>query len=81
MKRPTSHRATCGDHLLEPLMTRWGGPEWFVVADSSLCIQNPDKLEDVGLHQMLSLPSGEHIPLLFPIAVVDDLDGLKRRSG
>ncbi|EST17883.1 PIN domain-containing protein [Streptomyces roseochromogenus] len=63
--------------LLRSLMTRWDGPEWFVVADSSFYIQNPDKLEDVDLHQVLGLPSGEHIRLLFPIAVVDELDGLK----
>ncbi|NEC91753.1 hypothetical protein [Streptomyces sp. SID12501] len=63
--------------LLQSLMTRWDGPEWFVVADSSFYIQNPDKLEAVDLHQVLGLPSGEHIRLLFPITVVDELDGLK----
>ncbi|MEU1666332.1 hypothetical protein ABZ547_22540 [Streptomyces sparsogenes] len=63
--------------LLQSLMTRWDGREWFVVADSSFYIQNPDTLEDVDLHQVVGLPSGEHIRLLFPIAVVDELDGLK----
>ncbi|MEU1791988.1 PIN domain-containing protein [Streptomyces sparsogenes] len=63
--------------LLQSLMTRWDGREWFVVADSSFYIQNPDRLGDVDLHQVVGLPSGEHIRLLFPIAVVDELDGLK----
>jgi hypothetical protein len=63
--------------LLQSLMTRWDGPECFVVADCSFYIQNPDKLEDADLHQVLGLPTGEHIRLLFPITVVDELDGLK----
>ncbi|MFF3656334.1 hypothetical protein [Streptomyces olivochromogenes] len=58
-------------------MTRWDGPEWFVVADSSFHIQNSDKLQDADLHQVLGLPSGEHLRLLSPITVVDELDGLK----
>ncbi|MFJ3981317.1 PIN domain-containing protein [Streptomyces fungicidicus] len=56
---------------------RWGGREWFVAADSSFYIQNPDKLADADLHQILKLPPAEHIRLLFPIVVVDELDGLK----
>jgi hypothetical protein len=56
---------------------RWSGREWFVVADSSFYIHNPDKLAYVDLHKVLGLPSGEHIRLLFPIVVVDELDGLK----
>jgi hypothetical protein len=63
--------------LLQSLMNRWDGPEWFVVADPSFYIQNPDKLEDVDLHKVLGLPSGAHIRLLFPITVVDELDALK----
>jgi len=62
---------------LEAQIGRWNGREWFVVADSSFYIQNPDKLADVDLHKVLGLPSGEHIRLLFPIVVVDELDGLK----
>ncbi|MFF4845988.1 PIN domain-containing protein [Streptomyces collinus] len=56
---------------------RWSGREWFVVADSSFYIQNPDRLSEADLHQILGLPPNEHIRLLFPIAVVDELDGLK----
>ncbi|WP_316779718.1 PIN domain-containing protein [Streptomyces sasae] len=62
---------------LDAQIGRWNGQEWFVVADSSFYIHNPDKLADVDLHKVLGLPSGEHIRLLFPIVVVDELDGLK----
>ncbi|MGW3828419.1 hypothetical protein ACWEAF_40850 [Streptomyces sp. NPDC005071] len=58
-------------------MTRWNGREWFVVADSSFYIHNPTELADADLHKILVLPGGEHIRLLFPMAVVDELDGLK----
>ncbi|MFF7764291.1 PIN domain-containing protein [Streptomyces griseorubiginosus] len=56
---------------------RWSGQEWFVVADSSFYIHNSDTLADVDLHKVLGLPTGEHIRLLFPIVVVDELDHLK----
>lgn len=63
--------------LLQAQITRWTGREWFVVADSSFYIHNPDKLADADLQQILGLPGGEPIRLLFPMAVVDELDGLK----
>ncbi len=63
--------------LFQAQMTRWNGREWFVVADSSFYIHNPTKLADADLHEILGLPSGEHIRLLFPMAVVDELDSLK----
>ncbi|MEU8968114.1 PIN domain-containing protein [Streptomyces monashensis] len=56
---------------------RWTGSEYFVVADSSFYIQNPDRLSEANLHQVLGLPANDYIRLLFPIAVVDELDGLK----
>ncbi|GAA4799455.1 hypothetical protein GCM10023220_29520 [Streptomyces ziwulingensis] len=62
---------------LEQRISRWGKREWFVVADSSFYIQNADKLADVDLHRVLKLPPAEPIRLLFPITVVDELDGLK----
>ncbi|MFC7261496.1 PIN domain-containing protein [Streptomyces lutosisoli] len=65
------------ESALDAQISRWNGREWFVVADSSFYIHNPDKLADVDLHKVLGLPSGEHIRLLFPIVVVDELDGLK----
>jgi predicted ribonuclease YlaK len=48
-----------------------------VVADSSFYIQNPEPLAEADLHAILGLPPAEHIRLLFPITVVDELDALK----
>lgn len=62
---------------LEQQIARWTNREWFVVADSSFYIQNPHKLADADLHAILHVPPAEHIRLLLPIAVVDELDGLK----
>jgi hypothetical protein len=63
--------------FLREQSTRWDGREWLVVADSSFYVQNPAMLADADLHQILSLPSAEHIRLVFPIVVVDELDGMK----
>ncbi|MEV6181795.1 hypothetical protein [Streptomyces sp. NPDC052015] len=63
-------------HLLQFLMNRWTGHERFVVPDSSFYIQNPIKLADVDRHQVLGLPEEVRVRLLFPIVVVDELDGL-----
>ncbi|MFJ2736142.1 PIN domain-containing protein [Streptomyces sp. NPDC087317] len=62
---------------LQALIERWPLTERFVVADSSFYIHNPVRLEDVDLHQILSLRSSENLRLLFPITVVDELDRLK----
>ncbi|MFD8731622.1 MULTISPECIES: PIN domain-containing protein [unclassified Streptomyces] len=62
---------------LKAQMDRWSKPETFVVADSSFYIQNPDKLADADLHQILDLRPHDDVRLLFPITVVDELDGLK----
>ncbi|MEU9578796.1 PIN domain-containing protein [Streptomyces chilikensis] len=64
------------DALTEQI-NRWSGEERFVVADSSFYCHNPVKLADVDLHRILDLRPHEEIRLLFPIAVVDELDGLK----
>ncbi|WP_234384847.1 PIN domain-containing protein [Streptomyces sp. MMG1121] len=56
---------------------RWTGPGHFVVADSSFYIQNPDRLSEAYLQQVLGLPAEDPIRLLLPIAVVDELDSLK----
>ncbi|WP_415940366.1 PIN domain-containing protein [Streptomyces sp. 039-1] len=63
--------------FLHAQASRWSGKEWLVVADSSFYIQNPVRLAAADLHQVLGLPPADHIRLLFPIAVVDELDGLK----
>lgn len=63
---------------LQELISRWPSSEHFVVADSSFYIHHPDKLEDLDLHTTLfGAWTSDDIRLLFPIAVVDELDGLK----
>lgn len=66
--------------LLQSLMNRWDGTEQFVVADSSFYIQNTQMLAEVDLHQVLDIGASRSIRLLFPITVVDELDGLKEAS-
>ncbi|MFI1583975.1 PIN domain-containing protein [Embleya sp. NPDC020630] len=65
---------------LEARIGRWNGLEHFVVADSSFYCHNPEKLADVDLHAVLGLESRESVRLLFPIAVVDELDALKESA-
>ncbi|MEV8092506.1 PIN domain-containing protein [Streptomyces nigra] len=56
---------------------RWAGHELLVVADSSFYCHNPQCLRDADLHDVLGLRPTTRIRLLFPIVVVDELDGLK----
>jgi hypothetical protein len=75
-----TERLQAFDEALEALnkqIARWTSMEHFVVADSSFYIHNPAKLEEADLHQILGLPPTPPIRLLFPIAVVDELDSLK----
>ncbi|WP_217140272.1 PIN domain-containing protein [Streptomyces sp. AC627_RSS907] len=65
-----------GDDL-QSVISRWGEPEVFIVADSSFYIHSPQPLADLDLHQVVSVLSSDNIRLLFPIAVIDELDGLK----
>jgi PIN domain len=62
-------------------MTRWAGPMWLAVADSSFYLHSPHPLRDTDLHKVMGLPADEEIHLLFPIAVVDELDRLKETGG
>ncbi|WP_245173596.1 hypothetical protein [Streptomyces aureus] len=41
---------------LEKKTAHWNGREWYVVADSSFYIQNPERLADADLHQVLHPP-------------------------
>jgi hypothetical protein len=61
----------------EAQTSNWGGRELLVVADSSFYCHNPECLRDADLHQILGVASATRIRLLFPIVVVDELDGLK----
>ncbi|MFD5899669.1 PIN domain-containing protein [Streptomyces sp. NPDC060366] len=66
---------------LDTRIGRWSQRrEVFVVADSSFYIQNEVKLADVDLHEVLDVRRWQFVRLLFPIAVVDELDDLKDAS-
>ncbi|WP_333739900.1 nucleic acid-binding protein [Streptomyces sp. IBSBF 2806] len=67
-------------NALDTQISRWNMRETFVVADSSFYIQNDVKLADLDLHEILDVPRWEFVRLLFPIVVVDELDGLKDAS-
>ncbi|GAA1585098.1 hypothetical protein GCM10009789_43470 [Kribbella sancticallisti] len=60
---------------------RWADPVWLAVADSSFYLNSPQPLADTDLQEVMGLPAGEEILLLFPIAVVDELDRLKEAGG
>ncbi|MEJ8631975.1 PIN domain-containing protein [Streptomyces sp. MS2.AVA.5] len=62
---------------LDTRIREWSELECFVVADSSFYCHNPEQLKEVDLHKILDLRSHENVRLLFPITVVDELDGLK----
>lgn len=75
-----TERVQAFDEALEALQDRvgrWSGLEQFVVADSSFYIQNPQHLQAADLHQILGISPAQEIRILFPIAVVDELDSLK----
>ncbi|MDX3175307.1 PIN domain-containing protein [Streptomyces scabiei] len=56
---------------------RWDGQEMLVVADTSFYCHNPQCLRDADLHEILDLRPTTRVRLLFPVVVVDELDGLK----
>ncbi|MFI6306754.1 PIN domain-containing protein [Amycolatopsis thailandensis] len=61
---------------LRQLIERWSMSDLFVVADSSFYITHPEKLEALHLAEVVGFQDGP-IHLLFPMVVVDELDGLK----
>jgi rRNA-processing protein FCF1 len=62
---------------LEAQYVRWSGDAAFVVPDTSVFIEHPDKLEDLDLATDLGIDA-QPLLLLIPIIVIDELDGLKR---
>ncbi|MGW2595459.1 PIN domain-containing protein [Streptomyces sp. NPDC001515] len=55
----------------------WGSEGVLVVADSSVYIQHEFKLLDWNFHSLLDIRE-EHVRLLFPMVIVDELDNLKQ---
>lgn len=67
------------DRAIDGLATRiarWSGPHVFVVADTSFYLRHLDKLEVADLASVLDAGDAP-IRLLFPMVVVDELDGQK----
>ncbi|MEV4058391.1 PIN domain-containing protein [Amycolatopsis sp. NPDC049688] len=58
---------------------RWSQSDLFVVADTGFYINHPVKLEEIDLAEVVDFYSGP-IHLLFPMVVVDELDGLKQHK-
>ncbi|KPM51971.1 hypothetical protein ACG83_30830 [Frankia sp. R43] len=63
-------------NALEAKVDHWAHVGALVVLDTSFYVEH-DKLEDIDFAGVLDLP-GEDIHLIVPMAVVDELDGLKR---
>jgi PIN domain-containing protein len=62
---------------LKQHVRRWSVSDYFIVADSSFYIEHPDKFEVLDLATVVEFYDGP-IHLLFPMIVLDELDGLKR---
>lgn len=62
---------------LDRQIERWSRFGAFVVADSSVYIESPAKLEDLDFAALCEVRE-EPIHILVPIVVVDELDGLKQ---
>ncbi|MFF1820586.1 PIN domain-containing protein [Kribbella sp. NPDC058245] len=56
---------------------RWGGPGRLVVADTSVYMDHEQKFEDLEVDKILGA-DGDLVHLLVPVAVIDELDNLKR---
>jgi rRNA-processing protein FCF1 len=62
---------------LDAQIGQWSTTAEFVVLDTSVYIQHPQKLEELEIAPFLKLDH-ENIHVLVPIIVVDELDGLKQ---
>lgn len=62
---------------LAQLLTRWDDQIRYVLPDSSFYIHHPRKVEDADFADLLGLSPSEPVCLLFPMAVIDELDVLK----
>ena len=64
-------------NAIEAQIRRWSMRAEFVVLDTTVYIHHPQKLEELDVAALIEKP-GEAVHILVPIAVVDELDGLKR---
>ena len=70
-----------GGGLITDGDTQWvtAGPEVFVVLDTNVFLEHPQKLEELDLAPIVGV-RGEPIHVLVPIVVIDELDGLKQHG-
>jgi len=62
---------------LQRQITRWSRPGVFVMADTSVFITHPDKLEEIDFAALVGVRE-EPIHLVVPVVIIDELDGLKQ---
>jgi PIN domain-containing protein len=62
---------------LDRQIKRWSRPGAFVVADTSVYITHPNKLEEIDFAALVGA-RGDPIHLIVPVVVIDELDGLKQ---
>jgi hypothetical protein len=71
-------------YLLEQRIGRWSDSSLLIVADTNFYMQHEKRFDEVDFFDLLltedRLAPGEHIHLILPILVVDELDSQKRRS-
>ncbi|MGI5484971.1 PIN domain-containing protein [Streptomyces lavendofoliae] len=66
---------------LREQMQRWDTRSTaFIVADTSFYIQHPSKLEDIDFASDFKRIGGRDVRFIFPMVVVDELDGLKQHK-
>lgn len=63
---------------LDEHIRRWSRPGPYVVLDTGVYINHPDKLKEMDIAAILG--TREDVNLLVPIAVIDELDRLKQHS-
>lgn len=62
---------------LAQLLTRWDDEIRYVLPDSSFYIHLPQNMEDTDFADILGVSPSRPVCLLFPMAVIDELDRLK----
>lgn len=63
---------------LDAQIKRWSRPGSFVMLDTGVYINHPDKLKDMDIATLVG--ARQDINLLVPIVVIDELDGLKQHN-
>ncbi|MFJ5610623.1 PIN domain-containing protein [Streptomyces sp. NPDC093221] len=62
---------------LEERLSRWRDDITYVLPDSSFYLEHPDRVDAIDFHDLLSASESRPVIVLFPMAVIDELDRLK----